>query len=249
MFGEPKTTAYDLKFSIQSIPIRVNPFFWLIALILGWSADVTPLELVIWIACAFISVLVHEYGHAIAARHFGAVNLRIFLHGMGGTMVSNSPFRGKQRIIELVCGPLAGFILMGAAFISLILAKNLIQQGIFLYSISQLVYINLMWGILNLIPVYPLDGGQILDEVIHQKKPWDSKILTYKLSIIISIVIGLAFGFFALLGWFDWFPMLVFLMLAAMNFQLLRFPSFGEDNKQEHHSQNSWEKDPDWWKR
>ena len=82
LLSDPGTTQYDLRFSVLGIPVRVHPTFWFIGLLLG---SATPqLSLVaIWIGCLFLSILVHELGHALAARSFGWPP-DIVLHGFGG---------------------------------------------------------------------------------------------------------------------------------------------------------------------
>ena len=65
--------------------MRVSPWFWVITVLLGLNTDgqTPPLELIIWIAVVFVSILVHELGHAFTQRHFGGQPW-ITLYGMGG---------------------------------------------------------------------------------------------------------------------------------------------------------------------
>ena len=63
LFQSPPPTRYDLRFSIAGIPVSVHPVFWLIALLFGSSGD--PLLIPIWILVVFVSILVHELGHAL----------------------------------------------------------------------------------------------------------------------------------------------------------------------------------------
>ena len=83
-FQPTPTSRYDLRFSIAGIPVRVHPLFWLIALLLGSSGDL--LQIVIWIFVVFVSIVVHELGHAFALRWYG-LRSQILLHFSGGLTI------------------------------------------------------------------------------------------------------------------------------------------------------------------
>ena len=53
MFGLPLTTEYDTRFHLLGIPVRINPFFWVMAAYLGWERRTLP-EILVWIACVFV---------------------------------------------------------------------------------------------------------------------------------------------------------------------------------------------------
>ena len=101
MLGEPPQTQYDLRFQILGIPVRVHPFFWLVVVVLGLSggAKTTPAELLIWAGCVFVSILVHELGHAAAALAHGW-RPWITLYGFGG-LASYQPTRTTPAVKSL----------------------------------------------------------------------------------------------------------------------------------------------------
>jgi len=68
MFYEPQTTQFDLNFAIGKIPVRINPFFWLLVILLG--RNLSPPMLLLWIIAATLSLLIHELGHALALKYF-----------------------------------------------------------------------------------------------------------------------------------------------------------------------------------
>src|SRR4051812_28679543 len=72
----------DLK--LGSIPLRVQGWFVMTAVMLGGMNERDPAKLALWVAIVFVSVVVHELGHAMMGKAFGLVP-RIDLHGMGGT--------------------------------------------------------------------------------------------------------------------------------------------------------------------
>src|SRR3954468_9177048 len=82
MLGTPETTAYDLRFRLSGIPVRIHPLFWLVMALLGYQPGNLP-ALLVFVAVAFLSILVHEFGHGLMARAFGD-SPAILLYGMGG---------------------------------------------------------------------------------------------------------------------------------------------------------------------
>ncbi|HQU37438.1 MAG TPA: hypothetical protein PLR65_12710, partial [Anaerolineales bacterium] len=119
-FQPTLASRYDLRFSIAGIPVRVHPLFWLIALLLGSSGDL--LHIVIWILVVFVSILIHELGHAFAFRWYG-LRSQILLHFSGGLTIPEMSPRGSgyapvaigsvQQILISLAGPRAGFLLAG----------------------------------------------------------------------------------------------------------------------------------------
>ena len=69
MLGMPATTQFDLNFRLLGIPVRINPFFWVLAALLGWESH-DRFGVLVWIACVFVSILVHEFGHGLTSRAF-----------------------------------------------------------------------------------------------------------------------------------------------------------------------------------
>src|ERR1700733_11897336 len=102
-------TPYDLRFRLLGIPVRVHPLFWLVAAVLGFSANDRNLPMVaVWVACVFVSILVHEYGHALMARALGS-SPSIVLWGMGGLCYSQAERQTLlQRLAVVLSGPAAG---------------------------------------------------------------------------------------------------------------------------------------------
>src|SRR6187399_803252 len=93
------------------IPVHIYPIFWLLALLIGWLYSFTILGAVILGFVVFISVLVHEYGHALSALAFGQQSF-IELVGLGGVTQRQGKrlSLGKEFII-ILNGPLAGLAL------------------------------------------------------------------------------------------------------------------------------------------
>ncbi len=146
-----------LAFRLFGLPVAVQPWFFLTAYIVGRQSIDLVLESV-WIAVVFVGVLVHELGHALAARGAGLAP-SITLHGFGGTTswAPTRPVGPWTQIGITAAGPALGITVGG-------LAWALLQGGIegpAILVLRDVMWVNLGWGVLNLLPVLPLDGGQI----------------------------------------------------------------------------------------
>src|SRR5262249_16510341 len=123
ILADPTPTPLDLRFRLFGTDVRVHPFFWIITAIFGWSwsgLKVLPGngigEVVLWILCVFVSVLLHEFGHVWMGRAFGARG-HIVLHSMGGLAIgsANVPSRW-QRILVSAAGPGIQLALFGVLY-------------------------------------------------------------------------------------------------------------------------------------
>jgi Zn-dependent protease len=155
-----------MQFRLFRIPIRVSPFFLLIAAYIGYvnrpAAVDDIVALVVTIPIVFFAVLAHELGHAFAGRSFG-LEPQIELHGFGGL----TSWRGQGRaltpwrsIFVSFAGPLVG-IALGVPALAWSLAATP-DDPLVDFTLTMFVFVNLGWGILNLIPMMPLDGGNIM---------------------------------------------------------------------------------------
>lgn len=148
-----------LGFRIAGIPVRIDPTFLLIALLLGFGVRSGAL-LVSWVLIVTGSVLLHELGHAVAFRRYGQ-RPEILLQGMGGvTTGSGEPLTPRRDLVVSLAGPLTGMALLGLP--ALLLART--SDGLSADTetvLADLVFVNIAWSVLNLLPVLPLDGGRV----------------------------------------------------------------------------------------
>jgi stage IV sporulation protein FB len=228
MFGPVGTTPYDLHFRLFGIPVTVIPWFWLAALITGWTPQTgeKPALLVIWVFCFFVSILVHEMGHALTALFFGWPP-EVYLYGFGGLAVYR-PTHGQataKSVLISFAGPAAGFLLFGLTFLAGIgvVASGWAQTlepvwrerlGDFLWDMT---WINLAWGLVNLLPVLPLDGGRIAEALLIRFRPWDGPRLAVTLSVVTAGVVAVAF--FLNREYVGTYPAIFFALLAFTNLQ------------------------------
>ena len=216
-FQAPPHTQYDLRFSVAGIPVRVHPLFWLITLLFGASSR-DPIRIVIWVVVVFISILVHELGHSFAFRLFGQ-DSRIVLYGMGGLAIPDSPWGGnwstvsqerQQRIIISLAGPIAGFTLAGVVLLIVIalggtvgvstIAGILPVPAAYLplggsignAIIGTFLWVNIFWGLINLLPVFPLDGGRVSQQIMLAIDPVNGSRTALWISVVAGALIAVA---------------------------------------------------------
>ncbi|MDP6445504.1 MAG: hypothetical protein QF805_17015, partial [Pirellulaceae bacterium] len=237
LLSEPPRTQADLLFQIGGIPVRVSPFFWLVALLLGDTSS--GANFVIWIASVFISILIHELGHAVLMRRYGFAP-RIVLHHMGGLAIPDQKTSGGVKsgpwtqIIISLAGPAAGLALGAIVFVlakqqdftwrwepPFISARH--EADHLAVVVGDLLYINVLWSIVNLFPVHPLDGGQVARELLLMHNTRQGIVRSFYLSI--GTAAAVAIGFVAV-G--QWTAALLFFVLGALNVVNLRqFRQFG----------------------
>ena len=169
MFAEPPRTPYDLNFRLLGFPVRVHPFFWLGSALLGANALNSGIQyLLIWIAVVFVSILVHELGHALAFRRFGS-DSRIILWMFGGLAVPYSSVgrRWKQIVVSPGGAACRFHSLRVGLWLDKLFALGFARQRASrsFISTAPCSHVNLIWGIFNLLPVIPLDGGQVSREL------------------------------------------------------------------------------------
>jgi Zn-dependent protease len=267
MFGVSET-PYDLRFQFLGIPVRVQPFFWVSAAMLGF-ADYRILVTLIFVACAFVSILVHEYGHGLIARSHGA-SPSIVLQLFGGVCIYE-PGRETpgQRLAVLFCGPGAGFVLCAVVMVvfsalfgltpdehlSFVRAlftggldsssglkklhydfDNQLATNALFETYWSLIQINIMWGLINLLPVWPLDGGQVTQTVLSQVNPYNGRRWTHIISLLVAALVVLVS--YALTK--DFRRSLFFVFFGVINYQMLDMI---------HRAQTHGIYEDDWWHR
>jgi Zn-dependent protease len=156
----------NLSFRLGKIPVRIHPSFLLVAVFFGLGGGTNLGILLAWVAIVFVSVILHEVGHATMGLAFGLAP-SIELHSMGGTTSwsGGAPLTTARRIAISVAGPGAGFVV--AAVVRYVLGPRVFPPtpvGAFAY--DNLLYVNFGWGLFNLLPVLPLDGGNVMTQLL-----------------------------------------------------------------------------------
>ena len=191
----PESDRGQWSFRLFGTRVRVMPWFWITMLILGASRSFS--DAAIWVAVCFVSILLHEMGHVIAFRVFRR-DAEVVLYGFGGLAIPSGAVDGTfPEVMVSFAGPLAGFCLAGLTAAAIALTGGQIYSvwymhlphlygapggqlllrlhGIRFYTtvmtiVNDLLYVNFYWGLVNLLPVWPLDGGHISRALLEH---WD----------------------------------------------------------------------------
>jgi Zn-dependent protease len=153
-----------VQFRVLGFPVRVEPLFFVIMGTFGFAGGREGLFVVEWIVVAGFGILVHELGHAVAFRRFGS-EAAITLHGFGGFTTGTAQPPRRSMVVSLA-GPLTGFA-VGA--VAIWLYRSVGDSSELVHSaLSDLIFVTLAWGIFNLLPILPLDGGAVMASVLAQ---------------------------------------------------------------------------------
>jgi len=210
------------------IPIHIYPIFWVLSFAIGFINSSSIFEIFIWVGIVFISVLIHEYGHALTALFFGQ-RAHIDLLGFGGlTHRHGKKLKKWQDFLIIFNGPLAGFLFCSACY-GLLLFVQPGQNGLLMYILQSTILINLFWTVLNLLPIQPLDGGHLLSIALEGL----FGIKGLKIALFVSMILA---GLMTALGFLthQLFIGVIFFMFAFENYRLwknsLALTDFDQDS-------------------
>jgi stage IV sporulation protein FB len=198
------------------------------------------IQVIVFIIIMAISILVHELGHALVGRRLGGGYASITLWGLGGLAYNQGGrFTRSGNFWRIAAGPAAGFALAllvvlllcigfgpldGVNISSLLLFNHLIAKPsenlmTFLREGSQKIniihdflWINFWWGVINLLPVLPLDGGRIADLFVKPQRR------VYQ----IGFITGASMAVYALIQMGSLYTAVMFGYLAYQNFQQMK---------------------------
>jgi hypothetical protein len=188
-----------LELHLGKIPVRIHATFLVMAAVLGMGGGNLIFD-ASWVVVVFVSVLIHELGHAGVGILFG-LEPRIDLHAMGGTTswASHGPLSPARRLaISLAFG----LALLGAFPHSAL--GQLVRE--------QLLEVNVFWGAVNLVPMLPLDGGNVMTQLLHVFTGGRGERPARIVSIgIAALLVPLAIRF----SWGLWGMLLIFTFVAS----------------------------------
>jgi stage IV sporulation protein FB len=160
-----------LRFKIFGMPVTVRTSFLIIAALIGFAGVGSPEFTIAWIVIVFVSILIHELGHAMTARSFGS-DVAIELNGLGGLTRWNVPGEevtpGRRALIA-AAGSATGLAFGGLVWV---VAQQLGPYGPLAgFILNSTIYVNVFWGLLNWLPIRPLDGGHLLETLLEKVAP------------------------------------------------------------------------------
>src|SRR5437870_2448726 len=199
---------------ISGIEVRIHVTFLLFLAWIGFTyyqvgGSAAAAEGVLFILALFGCVLLHEFGHALAARAFGIRTPDITLLPIGGVArLQRMPDKPWQELAVAVAGPLVNVVI--AAVLIFVLGRraefqslqHLEQPGIEM--LAKLASVNISLVLFNLIPAFPMDGGRVLRSLLAMA-------MSYSRATQVAAWIGQALAFvFGFIGLFT-NPMLIFI--------------------------------------
>lgn len=204
-----------IRFQLFGFPIAVHWMFWVTMALLGGAEGAnTPRGaqmLIGWVAAGFVSIVIHELGHAFAMRHYGDRQVNILLYGFGG-LAQGSRWRTRvEDIIVSAAGP--GLQIAVGYALKLLLVDWSTTNVIVGSFVGAFVTVSIYWALLNLLPIIPLDGGHICRAFLGPMR--------LRIALIVSIVCAVGLGLLALTSG-STFTTLFFGMMAFNNWKELQ---------------------------
>ncbi|MFI3244397.1 MAG: hypothetical protein R3Y56_09115 [Akkermansia sp.] len=218
-----------LRFSLLRVPIIIHPSLWMILLLFSvlaeQSTDWHIVHISTFVAAGFISLLAHEMGHALTGQWLGGGRAQVYLEWLGGSSWNpDAKLTRTGGLLMTAAGPFANILIGVASFTTLYLVLGSTEackdclDGSYEYScmvstgglclLRNLGVISIFWAAFNLLPVYPLDGGQLCAGLMKSMR------------LVLSISIAVAFVMFLVclvLG--KWVLMFFFAALAFFNYK------------------------------
>lgn len=206
-----------LLMHVSGIPVRIDYRWFFVVALMSWITAASINSLVgnnltsfifglLTTLIFFVSIFLHEYAHAFAARLEGVQVLEIVLHPFGGlARLRREPDTPRAEFRIAIAGPAASFLL-AILFAILMTAADSLGLDILRNLLFMLALLNFLLAIFNLFPGYPLDGGRVLRAYLWRrgKDLNEATILTGRCGQIIAVVL-IIFGIFAAIVRKDFF--------------------------------------------
>jgi len=178
--------------------IAFHPLFIIVIALSIWAG------LGVFILCGVLAVLIHEFGHAVAANRFGVQAKKITLLPFGAQVNIECAFLPRKcQAIILLSGAVANMV-------ACILALTIVWLSFELFTVVGIfITANMSIAILNLLPFYPLDGGKVI-ALINNKQ------VTKSLFVLSNV----AFAILFLLACFVWWDWITGVFAASMLFSI-----------------------------
>lgn len=200
--------------SIFGIEVRIHLTFLLFLVWIWFSyyqvaGFAGAVQGVLFILALFACVLLHEFGHAFAARGFGIETPDITLLPIGGVArLSRIPDKPWQELVVAIAGPLVNVVIAGV-LIFVIHTSATLEQIEYLENprvelLAKLASVNVMLVLFNLIPAFPMDGGRVLRALLAMAMPYAT---ATQIAAWIGQGLAVVFGIFGIFG----NPLLIFI--------------------------------------
>lgn len=208
-----------LSFRLFGFPVRIEGSFLLVVGLLGYTSFAQLDRVLAFVVIAVVAVLIHELGHAFAARSQGTLGApTISLIGMAGLTryrLDDVPTRLQSMFIS-AAGPAAG-VVTGLAVLALRRADLVDDTGLVHASFDIALFTTFGWSVFNLLPIVPLDGGHILTDLLP-----GSPATRHRTAAVVSIAVAGAIGVWLFVRFELLFGPLILGLIAFSNVSTLR---------------------------
>jgi Zn-dependent protease/CBS domain-containing protein len=187
-------------FRIFGVPVRLHFTFVLLLIFLlfiGTGARQSGASTALYIVALFGSVLLHELGHAVVAKRYGIRTIEIVMFPIGGLARLDRSPRAAEEFWIALAGPAVNFVIAGAIAGWFLLRGGIAPLSELLVptdiNLAQRIGVgNMILGLFNLLPAYPMDGGRVLRSLLARRRGEDEATrLTAATGQVLAILMGL----------------------------------------------------------
>ena len=186
-----------IRFTLFGVPVSIHPTLWLTLAFLGRAIMITSLmdlfTVLLFILSAFVRLLAHEMGHALVGRWLGGGQPCVYLAWLGGDCTNETArLTRMQGVVMTAAGPLFSLLVGLLAYVGLSLYVGSFSFGAALaaqFALGSmpaevvlafpplsillfffLIEVSCWWTLLNMLPIFPLDGGQIMQGLMKSRQ-------------------------------------------------------------------------------
>lgn len=227
-----------IRFSLFGVSVSIHPTLWLTLAVLGGGLTGTGvqewLSVSLFVVAGFICLLSHEMGHALVGRYFAGNRPTVHLAWLGGDCSHEGVnFTRTQGVLMTIAGPGASLLLGALAACVLCAYVGDITFGLyltryFLFNVipgeallefaympmlffCNMIAVSFWWTVLNLLPIFPLDGGQIMHGLMRSPRTM------HGVSLYIAVTLSVVFSVLGM-----WIACLFMLALSVLNYRFRR---------------------------
>jgi Zn-dependent protease len=201
---------------VFGFPLRIDPFFFVTAWLIGGRRE--PQWMIVWVAIVLVGVLAHELGHAFAGRRLGMQPwIRLMAFGGMTGWLRPRPLTPGQQIMISAAGPAVGITIGGVTLVAAMAGLFATAPPFVTRLASDVIWVNLGWGVLNLLPILPLDGGHIISSMAEMVAGRRGLVAARAFSVVLTVALGL----WALLAG-QWWILILCVVFTIANVQALR---------------------------
>ena len=226
-----------IRFKLFGVPAHIHFSFWVTGVVWGFAltaCEPHPVCVLFFVMAYLVSLLAHALGHALCGRRMLGHSLEMCLSWVGSNVCSEEDIECSRssRVLMLLAGPLGGVVLAGIIYLGAVCVTQSVGEGaelawrmlrgeapmeyssacppLLLLFVTYTLQITVWWSVLNLLPIYPLDGGTIMHELMECTH------VAHSISLVATCVLTMVFFALGL-----WALAVLMLALAYYNYRCI----------------------------